>query len=183
MDTGVTPHIVLFAGIGEEVGLGAGLDAGIEERETVLGHDGAVVVARDNLQLAFQVACLADKAALLVAFGVLLRGVHIALAVHHLVVFPVDDGAAGHADLEHVGVVGHQRDGHIATIRPAVDAEAVGIDVGQRLQVADTLHLVLHLHLSQLPEGGLLEVAATVLGASVVEDEDDVALLGHIGLP
>ena len=31
MDAGVAPHIVLLAGIGEEVGLGAGLDAGIEE--------------------------------------------------------------------------------------------------------------------------------------------------------
>ncbi len=51
MDGGMTTHVVLLAGIGEEVGLGAGLDAGIEEREAMLGHDGIVVVARDNLEL------------------------------------------------------------------------------------------------------------------------------------
>ena len=32
VDAGMAPHVVLLARVGEEVGLGAGLDAGIEER-------------------------------------------------------------------------------------------------------------------------------------------------------
>ena len=32
-------------------------------------------------------------------------------------------------------------------------------------------------------EGGLLEVAAAILAATVVEDEDDIAFLSHVGLP
>ena len=73
MYTGMTAHVVLLAGIGKEVGLRASLDAGIEEREAVLGHDGGVVVACDNLQLALQVASLADEARFGVALGVVLR--------------------------------------------------------------------------------------------------------------
>ena len=74
MDAGVASHVVLLAGIGEEVGLGATLDAGIEERQAVLGHDGVVVIARDDLQAALQTVGLVDEAGLRVALGVLLRG-------------------------------------------------------------------------------------------------------------
>ena len=64
-----------------------------------------------------------------------------------------------------------------------MNTELVGIDVRQALQVFHTLHLVLHLYLSQLSEGGLFEVATTMFAASVVEDEHDVSLLRHIRLP
>ena len=49
---GMSPHIVFLAGIGEEVGLGAGLHAGIKERQTVLRHYGIVVIACNDLQTA-----------------------------------------------------------------------------------------------------------------------------------
>ena len=49
MHTGVSSHVVLLPGIGKEVGLGARLDAGVEERQTVLWHDGVVVITRDDL--------------------------------------------------------------------------------------------------------------------------------------
>ena len=68
---GMAPHVVLLARVGEEVGLRASLDAGIEERQTVLRHNGIVVVARDNLQTALQVLGLVDEARLGVALGVL----------------------------------------------------------------------------------------------------------------
>ena len=41
----------------------------------------------------------------------------------------------------------------------------------------------MHLDLPKLVEGGLLEVASTMLRATVVEDEEDVALLCHVGFP
>ena len=62
-------------------------------------------------------------------------------------------------------------------------ADAVGIDIGQRLQKVDTAHLVGCLHHAQLAEGGLLEGQAAVLAAAVVEDEEHVAFLRHVGLP
>ena len=62
-------------------------------------------------------------------------------------------------------------------------AHSVGIHVWKRLQVFHALHLVLHLYLSQLSEGSLLESLATVLTASVIEDEEQKALLCHVGLP
>ena len=96
----------------------------------MLGHDGIVVVTRDDLQTALQVLGLGDKAGLGVALGIALGRAHIALTVHHLVPLPVDDGPTGHADLEHVGIVGDERDGHKAAERPAVDTQAVCVDVG-----------------------------------------------------
>jgi hypothetical protein len=49
MYAGMASHIVLLARIGKEVGLCASLDAGVEERQTVLWHNGVVVIASDNL--------------------------------------------------------------------------------------------------------------------------------------
>ena len=60
MHRGMAAHVVLLAWVGKEVGLGTSLDTGIEEGEAVLRHDGIVVVARDNLQLALQVLRLVD---------------------------------------------------------------------------------------------------------------------------
>ena len=179
----VAHHVVAFAGVGIEVGLGAGIDAGLDEHEAVLGHHGGVVVPGDDLQLALEVFGLGKEGGLGIAFGVGLGGVHIALAIHHFVPLPVDDGAACHAYLEHVGVVGHERDGHEASEAPAVHADAGGIDIGEALEVLDTAHLIEHFLLAQLTEGSLLEGLTTVLATAVVEDEGDVALLCHVGLP
>ena len=44
VDTGMSPHVVLLARVGKEVWLRAGLDAGIEERQAVLGHYCVVIV-------------------------------------------------------------------------------------------------------------------------------------------
>ena len=130
VDAGMTAHVMLLAGVGVEVGLRAGLYAGVKEREAVLGHNRLVVVSSDDLQTAFQVLGLADEAALGIAIGIVLRRAHVALAVHHLIPLPVDDGSSCDAYLEDVWVVGHQRDGHEASVAPSVDAEAVAIDVG-----------------------------------------------------
>ena len=127
MDAGMTSHVVLLTRVGEEVWLCAGFDAGIEEGETMLRHDGVVVVACDDLQLAFQVLRLVDETGLGIAFGIRFRSSHIALAVHHLIPFPVDDRTSGYTHLEHIGIVGHQRDGHKAAERPAMNAQTLHI--------------------------------------------------------
>ena len=64
-----------------------------------------------------------------------------------------------------------------------MNTEFIGIDVGQALQVFHTLHLVLHLYLSQPSEGSLFEVASTILRTAIVENKDDIALLCHIRFP
>ena len=51
----MTAHIVRLSRINEEVGLGAFLDALGYEGETMLRHYCVVIVARYDLQLAFQV--------------------------------------------------------------------------------------------------------------------------------
>ena len=121
MNAGVASHVVLLTRIGKEVGLCAGLDASIEERQTMLWYDGIVVIARDDLELTLQIACLVDETGLFVTFRIRLRRVHIALAIHHLVPFPVNNGTAGYANLEYVRIVGHQRDGHETTEGPSVN--------------------------------------------------------------
>ena len=64
-----------------------------------------------------------------------------------------------------------------------MDAEAVGINVGQRPQVVDAAELVAHLFVAQVTECGALEGEAAVARTTIVHDEDHVALLCHIEFP
>ena len=172
-----------LTGIDEEIGLGAGFGTGIQELQCMLRYHRGVVHADDNLQLALQVFGLVDKTRLLVALRILFWRVHITLTVHHLVPFPVDNRAACHTHLEDLGISGHQRCSHKAAKAPSVNTYSVGIHIGKALQIVHTAHLVAHLHLTQMTESSLLEVTTAVLAASVVEYEQDIALLGHVGLP
>ena len=112
-----------------------------------------------------------------------MRGVHVALAVHHLVQLPVDDGATGHTYLEHVGVRTHEVGGHETAKRPAVYANAVGINVGERLEELDALELVLHLDVAKVAVGAALKLETAIFGTAVVNHKDDVAALCHVYLP
>ena len=107
MGTLMTAHVVGFTGIGKEVGLGAGGDTCLEKGEAVLRHDGRVVVASDNLELALEVFCLVDSLLLLAMQRVCLRSIHIAFAIHHLIPMPVDNRTAGNTNLEYVRIVCH----------------------------------------------------------------------------
>ena len=120
---------MLLAWVGKEVGLCAGLDAGIQETQAVLWYHSVIVITRDNLQLTLQVLGLADQTALGITLGVILWGTHIALAIHHLIPFPVDHRTACYTYLKHVGVVGHQTDGHESTKAPAVNTQSVCIHI------------------------------------------------------
>ena len=89
-------HVVRLARIDEEVGLGTGCDTCLQEGEAVLWHHGHIVQALDNLQLALQVLGLIEQGCLLVTLWVGLWGIHITLAIHHLVPVPVDYRTAGY---------------------------------------------------------------------------------------
>ena len=172
--------VVVVAGIYEVIQLLAVVDAVLDEDEAVLPHHHGVGGAVDHQELAFKLVGLVLKAGQLVAFGVLLWCVHVALAVHNLIVLPIQHGTASHAHLEHFGVVDLQRGRHEAAIAPAVAADAVGVDIREGLQPIDAHHLVAHLKLAALAVDALLEGFATVGGATVVEGEDEEAFLGEV---
>ena len=102
MNALMSPHIMRFTRIDEEVGLGTCLDALGKERQTVLRHYGFIVIACDDLQLTLQVLGFAQQTGLLVTLRVRLGRVHIAFSVHHLVPVPVDDRTACYAYLEYL---------------------------------------------------------------------------------
>ena len=70
MNALMSPHIVRFTRIDEEVGLGTCLDALGKERQTVLRNHGGIIITRDNLHLAFQVLGLAKQTCLLVSLRI-----------------------------------------------------------------------------------------------------------------
>ena len=49
MNAGMSSHVMFLTRVGKEVGLRASLDTSIEERQTMLGYDGIVVITRNNL--------------------------------------------------------------------------------------------------------------------------------------
>ena len=56
--TGMASHIMLFTWIGKEIRMGTCLNTGIEKRKTVLGYNGIVVIASDNLKFTLQILAL-----------------------------------------------------------------------------------------------------------------------------
>lgn len=66
----------------------------------------------------------------LIAFGVVLRRIHIALGVDGVVVALAGDGAAGDTCAKE-GVAGHHPEGHAASIAVAAQADALFIDEGE----------------------------------------------------
>ena len=78
---------------------------------------------------------------------------------------------------------GHHVDGHKSSETPSVHPDAVCVDVRQTLEILHTFHLVGHLVVAEVAERDLLKCLAAMLASAVVENEEDIALLGHVGLP
>ena len=95
-----TADVVFVVGIDEVVDLAVVVDAALDEFEGVLPNHGVVLAAVDYEEVSVEVFGFVEEAVGGIAVGVLLWGVHIALAVHDFVPFPVDDGAAGAAHFE-----------------------------------------------------------------------------------
>ena len=82
---------------------------------------------------------------MLIAFRIVLRTVHVAFAIHDLVVTPVDHRTAGDSHLEDLRIRTHQVSCHKTAVAPPVHADAVGIDIRKGFQELDTFYLVRHL--------------------------------------
>ena len=134
MHTVASRHIVLVAWIDEEVRIRAGVDAGFHERKGVLRHASIVVVVMDNHQMSLQVTRQVFQVALLVPFRVALRSVHVAFAVHHFVISPVDDRTAGYTYFKDLGIAEEEGSGHVSAKTPAVYSDAVSVDVREAFQ-------------------------------------------------
>lgn len=178
-----TRHVVALTRIDKIVGLRACIFGSAEEHERMLQNAGGIVVAYDDLQTTFQVFGAIDEVRSCVAFGVGLWRFHIAFAIHHFVVFPVEDGTTGYTDFENVGVGEHEVGGHESTEAPTVDTQTIGIDIGQRSEFFHTLHLVFHLNLAEMAVSAALEVETTITRTAVVEDEEDIAAIRHVVFP
>ena len=98
--------VVLVAGIGEVVYLDVVHHALAHKAQTMLPQHHGVDCTLTDEQFALQVLGLIDKRGLGKALGVGGLGLHIALAIHHLIPFPINYGASCNSHLEHFGIVG-----------------------------------------------------------------------------
>ena len=183
MGTLMTSHIVRFARVDEIIGLSTIQYALVQERTSVLGYHCGIIFSDNDLQSSFQVLGLGNQAGLGVSLRIGLRGVHVTLAVHHFIPTPVDDRTTSYAYLEYVRMVGHHGNSHETAKTPAMYAYAVSVYIRQAFQELYAFQLVTCFFLSQLAEGSLLKFLASILTASIVEDEEQVALLRHVGFP
>ena len=71
----------------------------------------------------------------------------------------------------------HEGGGKEATEAPSIDSQAIGIDIGEGLEVFHTGHLVFHRIGSQVSVDHTLEGEASVLGTAIVQGEDKVLLI------
>ena len=74
----------------------------------MLPKDYGINCALADQKLALQVLGLVDQACPCISFRIAFRMVHVSLAVHDLVPFPVDYRASGYSDLEYVRIVGYK---------------------------------------------------------------------------
>lgn len=156
-------NVVLMSGIDKQIGIGACIHACLHERKRMLGYAGVIVVIVDNEQMSFQLSCEVLQVALFITFGVCLRGVHIALAIHYLIIFPVDDRSAGHAYFENLRIAQHECGSHVSAETPAVNADAVAVYVRQAFQVVHSFYLVFALFNTQVSEGDVFELQPRLL--------------------
>ena len=68
--------------------------------------------------------------------------------------------------------------GHEATKAPTLNTHAVLVDIGERLEETNTFHLVGHLDGAELTVGAAFKLEAAIVGTTIVDGEDHVALLG-----
>ena len=149
----------------------------------MLRHAGIVMVVMDNQQMAFQLSGEVSQVTFLVTFGIRFRGVHIAFAVHNLIVAPVDDRASGNTDFEYLRIAEQQGGGHVAAETPSVYTDALTVYIGQGFQELDAFHLVFALFDAEMAEGGVLKFQSAVAAATVVDGKHDIAFVGHVSIP
>ena len=159
---------MLVARVDEQVGVGAGVYTSFHERQGVLRHASVVMVVMDNQQMTFQLTREVFQVAFLVTFRIGFRCVHIAFAVHHFIISPVDDRTTGYAYFEYFRVTEQQGSGHVPSKAPAVHADASAVYVREGFQEFDTFYLVFAFFNAEATEGGVLKLQSAVTAATIV---------------
>src|SRR5256884_3469545 len=75
-------------------------------------------------------------------FLVFLRKAEVALGVDGIVVAPVGDRAARETHFENIAGFKHGVQRHVTAVAPSPDADAIGINIGKRLEIFDAVALV-----------------------------------------
>jgi len=101
-------HIVWVHRVWEEIHLYPSIDEGFYETEVVLHHYDIVHGAVDEKEVALEVAHVVVQAVFCIAILVFFGTVHVALAVHDFIVFPIGHRATGHTRFEGARLAKHE---------------------------------------------------------------------------
>ena len=129
MRTVFTNHIMQMAGINEIIGICIRIHTGFQESQAVLPNNNRIDISVDQQQMSLQITCFQFQVGIPITFRIVLRTVHIALAIHNLVVAPVDHRTTGNPHFEQFRIRTHQVRRHKAAVAPSVHTDTVGIDI------------------------------------------------------
>ena len=133
--------------------------------------------------MTFQLAGKVFQIAFFVAFRVAFRCIHIAFAVHHFIIPPVDYRASGNAYFEYFRVTEHQGGSHVSSEAPSVYADAFAVYVGEGFQEFNAFYLVFTFFDAKMAEGGIFKCQSTVAAATIVDGKHDIAFTCHVCVP
>src|SRR5574344_463394 len=123
MNSVLAHYIVFMSWISEEVGECTCIDTSFQEGDRMLRNASIVVVVVNNEQMTFQVACIVLQVAFFISFRIGLWSIHIAFAIHHFVVLPIDNGTTGNAYFEYLGIAKHQACCHVSAKAPTMNSD------------------------------------------------------------
>ena len=149
----------------------------------MLPHYHRIDIPMYHQQMAFQITGLQFQVRVLITFRIILRAIHITLAIHNLVIAPVNNRPSGHAHLKDLRISQHQVRCHKTAITPAMYPDTVGIHIRQRFQELDTLHLVRHLIDTQITMNHALKSMSTICRAAAIHGKHHITSLCHIEVP
>ena len=100
----------------------------VDEHFATLVVDVVVACAVDEQEIALEAFGIGDWRTFAVAFGVVLRGVHVAFLIDGVVESLVGNEGYGYAGVEHVGIAEHAVEGLAAAAAPSCNADAAEVD-------------------------------------------------------
>lgn len=150
-------YVVLVARVDKQVGISAGIYTGFHKRQGVLWHAGIVMIVVNNQQVTFQLTGKILQVTFFVAFRIAFRCVHIAFAVHHFIITPVDYRTSGNAYFEYLRVTEHQGGSHVTSKAPSMYADALAVYVGEGFQEFNAFHLIFAFFDTETAEGGIFK--------------------------
>ena len=158
-------------------------DQEVGEVHGVLHMHVVIGATMDEEELTLELLRYLEGGGRLVARGVLLWCAHEALRVDRVVVAPVCDGGDGDTSLEDTLAVAQTHQRHVATEAPAVETDAVSIDVGLLAEPLRCRDLVFDLLHTEVEVGALTPLLTASARTTWIDADDDVALAGEYLLP